>query len=46
MSGWLNSSGHRQNMLANFRDYGIGVLRGTLTGSSGQVWVTHFGYRC
>jgi uncharacterized protein YkwD len=47
MSGWLNSSGHRQNMLASyFRHYGIGVLRGTLGGSGGQVWVTHLGYRC
>jgi uncharacterized protein YkwD len=47
MSGWLNSSGHRQNMLASyFRDYGIGLLRGTLSGSAGQVWVAHFGYRC
>jgi uncharacterized protein YkwD len=47
MSGWLNSSGHRQNMLASyFRDYGIGLLRGSLSGSSGQVWVAHFGYRC
>ena len=48
MSGWLNSSGHRQNMLSSsFRHYGIGVLRGSLPGASnGQAWVTHFGYRC
>jgi uncharacterized protein YkwD len=47
MSAWLNSSGHRQNLLASyFRDDGIGVLRGTLGGSAGQVWVAHLGYRC
>jgi uncharacterized protein YkwD len=47
MSGWLNSSGHRQNILySSFRDYGIGVLRGSLNGAQGQAWVTHFGYRC
>ncbi|MBA2630707.1 MAG: hypothetical protein H0U84_06765 [Thermoleophilaceae bacterium] len=48
MSGWLNSTGHRQNMLyPSFRHYGIGLVRGTLRGASGaQVWVTHLGYRC
>ncbi len=48
MSAWLNSEGHRLNILnPRFRDKGVGLVKGRYSGHSGsQVWVTHFGYRC
>ena len=48
MSGWLNSDGHRANVLnARFRDHGVGLRRGTLGGHAGAaVWVHELGYRC
>ncbi len=48
MSGWLNSDGHRRNMLHTaFRDLGIGLRRGSYQGVPNvQVWVQHLGYRC
>jgi uncharacterized protein YkwD len=48
MLGWLNSDGHRQNMLStSWRDMGVGMIRGTYQGYSGaQIWVTHFGLKC
>jgi uncharacterized protein YkwD len=48
MSGWLNSTGHRQNILnRSFRDQGVALRVGTMSGYSGAaVWVNQFGYRC
>jgi uncharacterized protein YkwD len=48
MSGWLNSTGHRQNILnPRFRDQGLGLRVGTMSGYKGAaVWVNQFGYRC
>jgi uncharacterized protein YkwD len=48
MSGWLNSAGHRANILnARMREQGIGLVTGTMSGYRGAaVWVNHFGYRC
>jgi uncharacterized protein YkwD len=48
MSGWLNSDGHRRNMLSTgFRDVGVGLRRGTYRGVPNvQVWVQHLGFRC
>lgn len=40
-SGWMNSSGHRANILnPNFRDSGVGVANG---GQYGIYWVQDFG---
>jgi uncharacterized protein YkwD len=48
MSGWLNSTGHRNNILnARFRDHGVGLRTGTMSGySNAAVWVHQLGYRC
>ena len=48
MSGWLNSSGHRANILnSRYADQGVGMVKATFQGYRGaQVWVSHFGYRC
>ena len=48
MRAWLNSTGHRDNILkGSFRDFGAGMRRGTLFGYRGvEVWTAHFGYRC
>lgn len=43
MTGWLNSSGHRANILnAGFREIGIGYFAG---GAWGHYWVQDFGKR-
>lgn len=44
---WMGSSGHRANILSNsFRDIGIGVARGTPSGShGGATYTTDFGRR-
>jgi uncharacterized protein YkwD len=48
MSGWLNSAGHRANILnAKYRDHGVGLATGTMSGYTGAaVWVHQLGYRC
>jgi uncharacterized protein YkwD len=48
MLGWLNSDGHRRNMLSTtWRDMGVGMVKGSYQGYGGvQVWATHFGLRC
>jgi uncharacterized protein YkwD len=48
MSGWLNSTGHRANILnPRFREHGVALRTGTMSGYSGAaVWVSQFGYRC
>jgi uncharacterized protein YkwD len=46
MSGWVNSDGHRANILSSsYRDLGLGLRIRTLNGYSGaHVWTAHFGY--
>jgi uncharacterized protein YkwD len=48
MSGWLNSDGHRANLLnARYRDHGVALRTGRLSGYDGAaVWVHQLGYRC
>jgi uncharacterized protein YkwD len=43
---WMNSSGHRENILGAYRDVGIGLRVGTL-GNAGDahVWTQEFGSR-
>jgi uncharacterized protein YkwD len=42
--GWMNSSGHRRNILARqFRMIGIGVAAGAPTGDGGATYTTDFG---
>lgn len=44
---WMNSSGHRRNILGPYDDIGIGLQVGTLNGSSGaHVWTQQFGSGC
>jgi uncharacterized protein YkwD len=41
---WMNSPGHRANILGKFREIGIGRQVGTLEGASGAVvWTQDFG---
>jgi uncharacterized protein YkwD len=45
--GWMNSSGHRRNILGRYDDIGIGLQVGRLQGSRGaHVWTQQFGGRC
>jgi uncharacterized protein YkwD len=44
VKGWMNSSGHRANILARqFKMIGIGVANGAPTGGSGATYATDFG---
>jgi uncharacterized protein YkwD len=45
---WLNSTGHRRNIISSsFSDIGVGLRIGNLDGVPGtHVWTTHFGDRC
>ncbi len=44
---WMNSPTHRQNILGDYDEAGIGLLTGNLEGHAGaSVWATHFGSRC
>lgn len=43
---WLQSPGHRENILGSFREVGIGLRVGSLAGrSQAHVWTQHFGTR-
>lgn len=43
-SAWMNSSGHRANILGKFREIGIGRQVGTLGSANGaMVWTQEFG---
>ncbi|HST69598.1 MAG TPA: CAP domain-containing protein [Solirubrobacterales bacterium] len=45
--GWMNSSGHRRNILGSYDDIGIGLQVGNLAGTGGaHVWTQQFGSRC
>jgi uncharacterized protein YkwD len=45
--GWMNSSGHRRNILGSYDDIGIGLQVGNLGGNGGaHVWTQQFGSRC
>jgi uncharacterized protein YkwD len=42
--GWMNSAGHRRNILARqFRLIGVGVANGSPTGGGGTTYATDFG---
>lgn len=44
---WLRSPGHRENILGEFSQLGIGVRVGDLAGlGTVRVWSQHFGSRC
>jgi hypothetical protein len=43
MTGWMNSSGHRANILGGYREIGIGYYNGG--GSYGSYWAQDFGTR-
>jgi uncharacterized protein YkwD len=44
---WMNSPGHRENILGNFTQIGIGLRIGTLAGQpKTHVWTQHFGSHC
>lgn len=47
MTRWVNSSGHRTNILnSGFKDIGFGVRKGSFSGySNAQVWTTNLGSR-
>jgi uncharacterized protein YkwD len=46
VQGWMNSPGHRANILnGNFRQSGIGVSVGTPTGAGGATYTHDFGRR-
>lgn len=43
---WMNSAGHRQNILGPYRDIGIGLRVGALDGvGDAHVWTQEFGSR-
>jgi uncharacterized protein YkwD len=43
-TAWMNSAGHRANILGKFREIGIGRRVGTIEGASGaMVWTQDFG---
>jgi uncharacterized protein YkwD len=43
---WMNSSGHRRNILGSYEDIGIGLRVGKLEGYAGaHVWTQQFGSR-
>jgi uncharacterized protein YkwD len=45
-SAWINSPGHRANILGDFAEIGIGLRVGTLEGNAGaHVWTQEFGSR-
>jgi uncharacterized protein YkwD len=48
MSSWLNSDGHRANILnPKFKEQGVGLRVGPMSGyADAAVWVNHFGYKC
>ncbi len=44
---WMNSSGHRRNILGSYADVGIGLQVGRLDGAGGaHVWTQEFGGGC
>ncbi|HEY6737062.1 MAG TPA: CAP domain-containing protein, partial [Candidatus Saccharimonadia bacterium] len=44
MQGWMNSPGHRANILnANYKDVGFSVENGTLVGGQTTLVVAHYG---
>lgn len=43
---WMHSQGHRENILGDYEDIGIGLRTGSLEGFSGaHVWTQEFGSR-
>jgi uncharacterized protein YkwD len=45
VNGWMNSPGHRQNILGKFREAGVGVAVGNPRGRRGATYTLDFGTR-
>ena len=46
-NAWLHSSGHRENILGDYGQIGIGLKIGGLDGRpNAHVWTQHFGSHC
>jgi uncharacterized protein YkwD len=46
-SAWMHSAGHRENILGDFEDIGIGLRVGSLEGNAdAHVWTQDFGNLC
>ncbi|MDZ7786524.1 MAG: CAP domain-containing protein [Candidatus Saccharibacteria bacterium] len=43
MSGWMGSSGHKQNVLGNYKDVGFAVVNGNLLGEDTTLVVAMYG---
>lgn len=44
---WMNSPGHRQNLLGDYAQTGISLRVGVLAGQPGtHIWAQHFGTHC
>jgi uncharacterized protein YkwD len=44
---WMDSAGHRENILGSYGQIGIGLRVGSLDGyGSAHVWTQQFGLRC
>jgi uncharacterized protein YkwD len=44
---WMDSPGHRQNILGDYEQVGISLATGNLEGHPGaRVWAAHFGSHC
>lgn len=44
---WMSSPAHRQNILGDYSQVGIGLVAGSLEGNPGaHVWASHFGSHC
>ena len=46
-TGWLQSAGHRRNLLGAYDDLGVGLRRGRLDRyGDARVWTQHFAAHC
>lgn len=44
---WIYSAGHRENILGDYRELGVGMRIGTVEGyPDAHVWTQHFGSHC
>lgn len=44
---WIHSPGHRENILGDYRQLGVGLQVGSLSGQpDAHVWTQHFGTHC
>jgi uncharacterized protein YkwD len=43
----MDSPAHRQNILGDYSEVGIGLVTGNLEGhADAHIWAAHFGSRC